>query len=80
MAEHIPFDPAHNSMDKIRLKGGPKQFKSGTPGLAGVERVQRQVASLTLAAARLERKGGPGSDYARALKEALQAFTATHVP
>lgn len=44
-----------NSMDKIRLKVGPKIYKSGKPGLAGLARLQKRLDGLLVDAARLER-------------------------
>jgi hypothetical protein len=65
-----------NGMDKIRLKGGPKQFKLG-PGPTGRQRLERRIASLTLAAVRLTRKNPLSADgqWARELGLTLQSFT-----
>jgi hypothetical protein len=44
-----------DSMDKIRLKGGPKEYKSG-PGVTGRQRLERSARALLLRAARFQRK------------------------
>jgi hypothetical protein len=64
--------------EKIRVKGGEKQFKSGRPGLTGSARLQRRVQSLLVAAARLARKGPPTDEtaYAGRLVAVLQLFVA----
>ena len=64
-----------DGMAKIRLKGGPKHTKSAA-GPTGERRLQQRVNALLLAAARLEKKGGPDVAYASRLREALQAFNA----
>jgi hypothetical protein len=74
------------SYDKIRLKGGPKQYKRGA-GPAGAERLHARVVSLlaeaTRVARRLAARGRPGGDivaqdaeyaYALALHGALKTF------
>jgi hypothetical protein len=65
-----------DSMDKIRLKGGPKQYKSGQPGPTGKDRLQRRVNSLLLAASRLSRKSTKPDEvaWAKRLVEALVTF------
>lgn len=64
-----------NSFAKIRLKGGPKRYKSG-PGPTGRERLQRRVNSLLLGANRLARTtSGPDErHWAERLVRTLQAF------
>lgn len=65
-----------DSLDKIRLKGGPKQYKRG-PGLTGRARLQQRVARLLLDAARLGRHEGLSFNdyiYACALRDLLQQF------
>ena len=75
----IKADSKTNSWDKIRLKSGPKQYKSG-PKPTGKVRLQQRVNRLLLDAARLERKpcttleDEVGRDYASKLAEALMNF------
>jgi hypothetical protein len=61
-----------DSLDKIRLKGAPKQYKRG-PGPTGALRLQRRVHRLALEAARLARKD-PDPGFAARLSEQLVAF------
>ena len=68
-----------NSMAKIRLKVGPKQYKRG-PGPTGRSRLQRQVNSLLQAASRFSRKDLESYDalWAQHLVVALQDFNEQH--
>lgn len=70
--------PRTDSWDKIRLKGGPKQYKSGKPGPTGADRLRRRVNSLLLAATRLARKATDVEEreWAERLADALQAYAA----
>ena len=65
-------------IEKIRVKGSAKVFKSGRPGLRGQARLERRVATLLLAAHRLARKGPPSAEtaYAGRLVAVLQLFVA----
>lgn len=68
--------PRKDGMDKIRKKGGPKDYKSGGPGPTGKDRLQRRVNSLLLAASRLSRKATDPAEvaWAKRLVEALTTF------
>jgi hypothetical protein len=50
-----------DSMDKIRLKGGPKQYKRG-PGLTGRARLQRRLDLMVMAATKMARKAADPDD------------------
>lgn len=65
-----------DSLDKIRRKGARKDYKRA-PGPTGAARLQRRVASLAVAAARLERKQDADAAYAATLRALLTAFTAS---
>jgi hypothetical protein len=62
-----------DSLDKIRLKGGAKQYKRG-PGPTGAARLERRVHRLALAAARLARTEDRDQVYAARLRDVLQTF------
>lgn len=68
--------PRRDSMDKIRLKGGPKQYKSGKPGPTGRARLQQRVNKLLLDAARFARKEERSDDgkWAARLGSTLRDF------
>jgi hypothetical protein len=68
-------------IDKIRVKGAAKQFKSGHAGLSGQARLERRVYALLVAARRLARNGPPSADtaYAANLAGVLQVFV-SHPP
>jgi hypothetical protein len=52
-----------DSFDKIRLKGGPKQYKTGRPGACGRARLQQRLHKLTLDLRRFARRA-PSVDEA----------------
>lgn len=54
--------PRRDSMDKIRLKGSAKQYKTGKPGLSGRDRLQQRVNRLLLDCARFVRKTDDAED------------------
>jgi hypothetical protein len=64
---------SRDSLDKIRLKGGRKQYKRG-PGPTGAARLERRVHRLALAAARLAQKQDVDLVYAARLRDVLQTF------
>lgn len=68
--------PRRDSMDKIRLKGGPKQYKTGKPGLSGRERLQARVNKLLVDCARYVRKSPDVDDrvWAARLGSTLRDF------
>jgi hypothetical protein len=68
--------PVKDSLDKIRLKSAPKQFKSGTAGLRGRARLQRTVHKLLLDAARFagQQPGTPDAQWAARLVTTLVDF------
>ena len=57
-------------VDKIRVKGQPKQFKRG-PGLTGQARLQKRLNNLALAASRLARRPGPFANHAAVMANDL---------
>ena len=61
-----------DSLDKIRLKSAPKQYKRG-PGPTGAARLERRVNRLLLDATRIARRENA---YAARLRELLHAFLA----
>jgi hypothetical protein len=63
-------------MDKIRLKGAPKQYKRGNGGPSGVARLKRRANALMVDANRLARKMQTLQDvtYADGLATALRPF------
>jgi hypothetical protein len=68
-------------VDKIRLKGGPKQYKRG-PRPRGRERLQRRVTRLCVEAHRLARHTPSANDraWAHQLAVVLHPFTGARAP
>jgi hypothetical protein len=68
-----------DSFDKIRLKGAPKQYKTGTPGVTGRARIEARVRKLAAEAERFAIKAGReadavNADWANALAHSLRWY------
>ena len=71
--------PRRDVDQKIRVKGGPKIYKSG-PGLTKRARLYQSLVRLQLAAARLSRNGDPEAMWAACLASDLNPIVKSYGP